>query len=256
MLAKFSKHLLIFVLPILAFLISCKEDSTGPSTQKTYFPVASGSWWIYLNYDIDSAGNKIPETEYYDTVKIVGTQTIGGKLAVITVSHNSRGETDTSYFAFENNKLYTFLDFFDNEFFNFTEAQWVLIADFNGTSWKILPDTTLPPVDIPIPDVGNAKLTAKIGINGSKGSQSNITVKGKSVVSQEILNTVKMDMKFEIPGFPIPVTTTTNVVVHLYFGENIGLVRRHVDPTSINFTVMQQWIDGSHSEVVDYYIAP
>lgn len=256
MLSKFSKHALIFVLPILAFLVSCKEDSTGPSTQKTYFPTTTGSWWIYLNYDIDSAGNKIAETEYYDTVKIVGTRTINGKSALVMVSHNSRGEGDTSYFAFENNKLYTFMNFFNNEFFDFTPAQWILIADFNGTSWKILPDTTLPPVDIPIPDVGNAKLTATIGIDGSKGNQTNITVKGKSVVSQEILSTVKMLMKFEIPNIPIPLTTTTNVVMHLYFGENIGMVRRHVDPTLINLTIIQEWTNGSHGEIVDYYIAP
>lgn len=256
MFTKFSKLSLIFVLPILAFLVSCKEDSTGPSTQKTYFPVTSGSWWIYLNYGIDSAGNKIPDTEYYDTVKIVGTKTIGGKLAVIMTDHDSMGRADTLYFAFENNKLYTFLDFFSNEFFNFTESQWILIADFNGTSWKILPDTTLPPVDIPIPDLGTAKLTATIRINGSKGSQSNITVKGKSIASQEILNTVTMVMKYEITGIPFPVTTTTNVVRHLYFGENVGFVRYHVDPTLIDFTVIKEWIDGSHSEVVDYYIAP
>jgi hypothetical protein len=255
MITKFSKHVLIFAFPILVFLVSCKEDSTGPGTQKTYFPTATGSWWIYLNYGIDSAGYKIPETEYYDTSKIVGTQTINGKSAVVMVSHNSMGESDTSYFAFENNKLYTFLDFFSNEFFDFGKSQWILIADFNGTSWSILPDTTLPPVEIPIPDIGNVKLTATISINGSKGSQSNITVKGKSVVSQEILNTVKMIMKFEIPGVPIPLTTTTNVVMHLYFVENIGLVRLHVDPTSINLTIIQQWIDGSHSEIVDYYIA-
>lgn len=256
MFTKFSKLSLVFVLPILAFLISCKEDSTGPSTQKTYFPVATGSWWVYLNYGIDSAGNKIPDTEYYDTTKIVGTQTIKGKLAVIMTSRSSMGAADTLYFAFENNKLYTHLNFFNNEFFEFTGDQWVLIADFNGTQWKILPDTTLPTIEIPMPDVGTVKLTATISIDGSKGSQSNITVKGKSISSQEILNTVKMVMKFEIPVIPLPITTTTNVVMHLYFGENVGLVRLHVDPTLINLTLVQKWIDGSHSEVIDYYIAP
>lgn len=258
MFTKFSKLVLFLAFPILALLVSCGEDDsngTGPSTQKSYFPVTTGSWWIYFNYDIDSAGNKITDTEYYDTARIVGKQTINGKLAAIITSHNSRDEVDTSYFAFENNKLYTLMDFYSSDFFDFPASQWVPIADFNASSWKILPDTTLPPVDIPMPD-GNLKLTATISIDGSKGGQKNITVKGKSIVCQEIINTTKMIMKFEIPGVPIPISATTNVKMYLYFGENIGLVARRVDPTLINVTFMQEWIDGSYGELVDYYIAP
>lgn len=257
MFTKFSKLVLIFAIPILALLVSCEEDSTGPGTQKTYFPLTTGSWWIYFNYDIDSSGHEIAETESYDTVRIVGTQTINGKSAVIMTTHNSTGEVDTSYFAYENNKLYTFMNFFSNEFIDFAESQWILIADFNASSWKILPDTTLPPVDIPIPDVGTAKLTATITIDGSKTGQSNIPVKGKSIVSQEILNTTKITMTFEIPGIPLPLPATTNVKMHLYFGENIGLVGRRVEPTSIDLTIgMKEWINGSYGELVDYYIAP
>ncbi len=257
MLPKSPKIIFVFVFSILALLSACKENSTGPNgTQKVYVPTTIGSWWIYFNYAIDSAGNKLAETEYYDTSRIVGTQTISGKTAILMESRNSQGWADTMFFAYENGKLYTFTNLYNNDIVNFDEPQWVILADFNSSNWNIIPDTTFPPVDVPIADVGTAKLTLTFSVNGSKGTQKNITVKGKSIASQEILNTLTMKMKFEVPGIPLPFTTTTNIVMHLWFGENTGLVLSHTDPASIDIVLTKYWIGGHHQELIDYYIAP
>ncbi|MCX7879585.1 MAG: hypothetical protein N2517_02890 [Ignavibacteria bacterium] len=244
---------LTLILFLTFFFFSCEKDSPSqPSGPKTYFPTTLGSYWIYLNYDLDSLGIKIPNTENYDTSKIIGSKNINGKMATVIETRNSEGNIDTSYFAYENNKIYTLLSFFQNEFIPVGNSnQWVIVADFNSTSWSILSDTTLPSFDVP----GIGTMTPTISIQGKKGNSTNIVVKGKAIPSQEFLNTFVMKIKLQIPNVPLPINLSFNVVLHLWFGENVGLVQRQLDPFKIEIPLIGgEQMDGNKSELIDYSI--
>lgn len=255
------KILLAFITASLSFIIfSCSEDnSTSNNLSGDFFPTSKGSYWKFLSYELDSNSVRVPETEDTIITTIVGTTTIAGKNTTIFAETSSKNQsTDTIYLAEENNKIFTFLSLFNNDFIPIeSNDQWVMIADFNlspGNQWNILNDTTLETFDIP-PDLGfSGTMTPTIAIKGRKGDNSIIQVKGKNVQAQEFIITFAMKIKVQISGVPLPVNLDFNVVTHTWYGENIGQIRSQTDPFSINIIVQKINFNGSRSELLDYYI--
>lgn len=254
--SKYQKFTLGYFVLILAFiLISCSDDDTSTNTNppnQTYFPTTIGSFWKYVEYDIDSLGVKVPETEDTVSSTIVGTQMINGKNATIFLNRYSKeATTDTTFLAYENEKVYTFLSAFDNEFIPIGESsQWIVISDFNASQWTILNDTTLQQVDLR----GIGKMTPTVGINGRKGSKGEMVVKGKAVQSQEFIITFKLNIKLEIPNVPVPVNLKFDVVQHIWYGLGIGVIKRRLDPFKFNVLLFEQNFNGSESNLIDYNI--
>ncbi len=251
---KFIKSFLLFVVSFTLLLFSCSDKSTNnnePQNQ-SFFPTTVGSFWKYLDYELDSLSVKVPNSEDTTLTTLIANQFIFGKNASIFLNKTSRDNlTDTTIFAFENNKIYTFLSFFENDFIPISEGnQWVMIADFDGSQWTILKDTTLETIDLP--DVG--KMTPTIGIKGKKGNQIDLVVKGKPVQSQEFILTFTMNIKLEIPNVPLPVNVKFDVVQHYWFGKGIGLVRKKLDPFKFNIFLMEQVFNGNQSDLIDYNI--
>lgn len=248
---SFKPFIWLLVLQTFLLLQSCSEDnSTNNTTPKTYFPTTVGSWWIYQSFDLDSNGVKVPESVAYDTSRIIGSFNVSGKLATAMESRSSNGSVDTNYFSYETDKIYTLLSIFNNDMIPIEGSQWVLIADFNASNWTILKDTTFAPSEIP----GLGTVTPTLGITGRKGNSTNVVVKGKAIPSQEFIITMKFNLKVSIPGVPLPINGTFEVINHIYFGENVGSVLQQTDPSEINFVVIQQKIPGSRSELIEYSI--
>jgi hypothetical protein len=76
------KKLSALMLLIVSFIIvSCSEDnSTSSNTNKDYFPTTVGSYWKFLTYELDSMSIRIPGTEDTTIEKIVGTETLLGRM--------------------------------------------------------------------------------------------------------------------------------------------------------------------------------
>ncbi len=258
---SYLKISLVLIISSLSFfLFSCSEDNTTSNNSNgDFFPTSKGSYWKFLSYDLDSNSVRVPETEDTIITTIVGTTTIAGKNAIIFAETSSKNKsTDTIYLAEENNKIFTFLSLFNNDFIPInSNDQWVMIADFNlssGNQWTILNDTTLETFDIP-PDLGfSGTMTPTISIKGRKEGNSIISVKGKNVQAQEFIITFVMKIKVQISGVPLPVNLDFNVVTHTWYGENIGQIRSQTDPFSINIVVQKINFNGSRSELLDYYI--
>jgi len=255
------KKLSALMLLIVSFIIvSCSEDnSTSSNTNKDYFPTTVGSYWKFLTYELDSMSIRIPGTEDTTIEKIVGTETLYGKNAIIYVTSSSKNTgTDTTYFAKEGTKVYTLLSLFNNDFIPIEQGnQWVQIADFSlspGNQWTILNDTTLATVDIP-PDIGvSGKMTPTISIKARRGENTTFTIKGKPVNATEFIITFGMVIKLNVSGMPMPINLNFNVVNHIWFGEGIGIVRRQTDPFSINVIIQNFNFNGSRDELIDYSI--
>ncbi len=252
-----KKFFIPFLLAFAFILISCSDDNstnTEPS-KDNYFPTTVGSWWIYKNTQLDSTGTKVPESETWDTTKIIGSYNISGKMASAFENRSSNGNVDTSYFYTEDGKIYALANLFDNDFIDFDPRQWVLIADFNANSWVILSDTTLASQEIDFPGIGFLKITPTVSITGKKGNKSNLAVGKKSVESQEFIITFAFKLKIEIPGVPFPANATVNVINRYWFGNQVGLVQSKVEPTEINVAGMfQDWLSGSIQELESYSI--
>ena len=252
--SKFLKisYLLFFFVFILT---TCSDDDSSTNTNptnQTYFPTSVGSFWKYLEYDIDSLGIKVPETEDTVLTTIIGNQVINGKNATIFLNRYSKeASTDTSFLAYENEKVYTFLSAFDNDFIPIGESnQWIVISDFNANQWTILKDTTLQQVDLP----GIGKMTPTVGATGRKGSKGEMVVKGKTVQSQEFIITFKLNIKLEIPNVPMPVNLKFDVVQHIWYGLGIGVIQRRLDPFKFNVLLFEQSFNGNESKIIDYNI--
>lgn len=252
----FQQLRFFFAITILTlfFLYSCSDSSTNTNepTNKSYFPTSIGSYWKYVEYEIDSLGVKVPDSEDTTITRVVANQMIQGKNAAILVRQSTKNESiDTSIFAYENEKIYTLLSFFNNEFIPIGEGnQWVMIADFNATQWTILNDTTLESFDLP--DIG--KITPTVGIKGKKGNKVDVVVKGKPIPSQEFILTFSFKMKLQIPNVPLPINFNFDVVQHFWFGEGVGLVKERLDPFKFSVVVMEQSFNGNQSDLIDYQI--
>lgn len=244
-----------FFLPTFIFLQSCSEDnstinSTNGPTTKNYFPTTVGSWWIYKSYDLDSNGVNVPESETYDTNRIVGSFNIAGKMATAIEIRSSNGSVDTSFFYYENNKIYSLISIFNNDLIPIEGDQWIMVADFNSSAWTILKDTTLGSFNMP----GYGTITPTLGITGRKGNSTNVVVKGKVIPSQEFIITMKINIQISIQEYPLPINATVEVLNHIFFGENVGNVGTQTDPSVLNVVIFQEKIPGHRSELIDYSI--
>jgi hypothetical protein len=244
---------LLFVSPLL-FLFSCSKDSsTNPSDQnnQTYFPTTVGSYWKYVEYELDSLGVKVAGTEDTTITTVVANQVVQGKNAAIMVSTSqSGGSTDTTVAAYENGKVYTLISLFANELLPVNVDQWIVIADFNNSEWAILKDTTFASFDVP--DLGT--VTPTVGIKGKKGNKTDLVVKNKVISSQEFIITFSYSLKIQIPNVPMPVTTKFDVLMHIWLGQGIGVAKTRFDPYKINILIYEQNFNGNESVLIDYKI--
>lgn len=249
---RFNISCLLLAVSLFLSLQSCSEDNStnDNTTPKTFFPTTAGSWWIYQTFELDSNGVKIPESLRYDTTKIIGSFNIAEKMATAIEERSGDDSIDTTFFSYENDKLYTLLSTFDNEMIPIKGNQWIIIADFNSSSWIILKDSTFASLEIP--DFGT--ITPTLGITGRKGNATNFVVKDKSIPSQEFIITMSFNLKISIPGVPLPVNASFDIVHRVSFGENVGNVGRQTDPYQINVMIYQEKFNGRRSELIDYSI--
>lgn len=75
-----KSRFLSYAIMLLAFMACNKTDDTNPIIEKdppNYFPMTTGSYWVYNTYDIDSLGNEELKGEN-DTIIITGDTIING----------------------------------------------------------------------------------------------------------------------------------------------------------------------------------
>ncbi|ROL56389.1 hypothetical protein D9V84_08105 [Bacteroidetes/Chlorobi group bacterium Naka2016] len=250
-----SIRLLVLLFTAIFFLSSCSKDDSStnvtPSNQ-SYFPTTVGSYWKYLEYELDSLGVKVPGTEDTITTTLASIQPMEGKNAGIYLSTSSTNQTtDTSYYAFENDKVYSFLSLFNNEFIPVENAnQWIVVADFNATEWTILKDTTLAEVDLQ----GVGKMTPTVSIKGRKGNKTDLVIKGKPYTAQEFIITFSMKIKLSIPNVPLPINLNFDVVQHTWYAQGVGMAKSRLDPFKISAVLFEQYMNGNQSDLIDFNI--
>lgn len=247
-------------------LVSCSDDTTTPAADKNYYPTTIGSTWTYDGVDTeDTTGTlrTIPGSEYTTTTTVASSLTYMGKAATMNINTSTQAgatTTDTIYRSKSGSQIYTYINLLPAEALSGfgvnldLGSRWVLEADFNQSSWTILPDTTIKGLTF---DVSGTSLTVDVTlkITGTKKETSTMTVSGSSVVAQKFTTTFSVILKSS--GLEVPFSINSDT----YFAENIGIVKTEVLPITITFPfpLSLQFppihIDGNRETLKTYVIA-
>jgi len=242
-------------------LASC-SSSTTPAPDKNYFPLTVGNSWTYDGVETeDKSGTAtdIDSTKYTSTTTVDAALTYQGKSAYRMVRVTSDGTKDTSYISKSGSQMYSYIALNpgdgggagavgDVDF----GSRWMLVADYNATSWTIL-DTTI--TNIPFDVGGGTILTGKAGvkISGSKGSVVSISVGTETVQAQEFTMTVGMTITITVPLLGDQVIPI-NVIQKTYVAENIGIVKTETLPFSITAVGNTSASNGNRETLKTYEV--
>jgi hypothetical protein len=221
-------------LAALAIVGCSKEEPTQPSQPKNYMPLAVGNWWVYSRVQLDTNGNVKPGTEQRDSTVVVGTVRIAGKTAYALVSYIDGQAGDTTYVAFEGNKLYIYLDtsrMFESPFRLF--GPWMLMVDFSGQSWSTQAQDSVRVDNVELfgytgTFIGVARLSGRRV--GSEAVQ--IRERGQTVQAEKFELKLNYIGNLEAQGIRIPLQY--EIPVAMWFAENIGRVADRTGPESVN----------------------
>jgi len=252
----FKTTLLTLLLTFGFLMIACSDDNntTNPPTDDPadYFKFAIGNWWFYENDELDSNSQKVPGSTYYDTTKIVSSMMYQGKNTFLGISYYDDDTMDSSYFAIEGSKLYMYESELGNDDLLLPFGGWILMADFNQTSWTII-DTSVVVDTVEVSEGVFGKLTATIKLTGTKGTKTNITVDGQTIESQEFTQKLLLQGSLDLGIMQIPLNQ--EVLVKYYYGKNVGLVKVDQSPAVMTIPGFGNiTVPGELSVLLKYYI--
>lgn len=245
---KFFKllSLMAFVAASL-FVSSCSDDDKDnpiTPTNSNYFVMTNGSSWISDFYQKNMGNQTVTSTLIVDTTKVSGTDVFLGKTANKMVISSSNGGSKSYLQYFENNILYSELNFIMPSDLSFLpsnmipENQWVPLVKSNETTWEVF-SKDLPSMPLEVAGVPGVTLTSKLTITGTKGATGTMTIDSKTI------NTQTFNYTFGIAGTAaavysgLPIAIPVNFVLNLRltYGENVGLVKQEMDSQKLAVSV-------------------
>ncbi|MCS6965912.1 MAG: hypothetical protein NZ473_04000 [Candidatus Kapabacteria bacterium] len=237
-------------------LVGCaKEESTGPTQPRNYFPLAVGNWWVYSGIRLDTSGAEMPGTEWRDSMVIVGQVTHAGRQSYVAVRYRVGGGIpdvpDTMLLATDGTRLYVFIE----EFPIFGPTGWVKVADYSASSWAIW-DTTL--TNVPIDSANSAVTTSgTMSWRGERGGTLSMTIKGRQVTAQEFRMRATYNGKLFVGGTEVG-TLSFTLSLRQWVAEGIGIVREQRDPSELRIQSPLgggvEMEEGERTVLVDYHV--
>lgn len=223
---KYLKFFLVSIAVAIVFWgCSSSSDPSKPDFSR-YLPNKVGSYWVYEWYDVDENGVKDPESMTIDSMYVIGPVTKGGKNCT-EYKTVTDGDASSSYMYVEGSKIFTFWDNIATDLLPVPVNQWILLADFEGTSWVILKDTTISGLEVP--DLPGVNIDVTFGITGSKGGTKSIQVGSQTFTAQEFT----MNLKIVGKVASIEIVNFTKVIKN-YLVQDIGLIQSSSDANKVN----------------------
>lgn len=256
---NFTKYTLALVAIILISACS-KDKGTNPDDNLEFFPGAPGNYWVYEGYAIDEDDEKIPNSDYRDSVYYSGTEVHLEKQAKIFTTLRAGAMSFDDYFHYdaEAKILYSRESFVlpNADDFNlpldFIPEQWIELVNQNTNTWTVMPEVTSSAMDFDMQGFAG-KLTVKYKINGRKASTEQIVIAGKTYTAQiyTLENVINGNFTPNNPPIPIPITNFT-IYVNLYMVEGIGIVRTYTEPSQITLLAYELDFPGSNKVLVSH----
>lgn len=223
---------LISAILILLFISSCKKETVSPveTIPSNLFPLKIGNAWSYSGYEIDTAGAKIPGTDFASSTTIVGQIQFEGKnpFVVIDSLKYQRGtEVDTLLIYLEGDYLYAWIDLTNTVGIpGFEYRRWV---PFIKTSGNLNEPYTILNLDTTL--VVNYQgqtipLNIKVGITGNISVKEEVQTPAGKFVSYKFEATVTGSAS--VGGIVVTSFTSKN---YIWLSPNIGPVKHETPAT-------------------------
>jgi len=248
---KINNIFLLVILLMGIMFYSCTENESTAPTDPTlkmsdYFPASVGSWWIYMNYELDSLGNRMSEGER-DSTYNEAIVSMDGKDAIMQISvtvYEDETDYDTTYFNIDGSKLYIYED----DMFEEGVKAWTLFVDLAAEEWQIMfyeqhMDTTY--FDPMINDSVRVKQDMVMDFTGMKDIDKDYSIKGQTITAKGIKWKISMDYYSQF-GDEIE-SGSGESFIYMWVGKGIGMVHNIAEPFFGES-------EGNERELIDYHI--
>ncbi len=235
----------------MVFLASCSKSTepTDSMNMSEYYPTSIGSWWKYDTWSLDSNGTRIEITSR-DSIVSSGTITLKGKNVPLFLAWNLDyiGKSDTTeYYYAEGSILYAYMPATMSSFLkpgrDTSSWKWGLFADMNGTNWTIINDSLSK-------DTLGYTVKQTLKMTGTKGTQKNYSIKGKTIQSQQFIYNFKLKTTAYLLG-QVFSSFDNEMQIEFWYGKGVGLVNqitRIIKDEGMNLGVNRETI------LIDYNI--
>ncbi len=255
----------------LIFLISCSDDNTTqPTTEQNFFPLNLNNYWVYENYQLDSAGNKVLATKAIDSMIVAKQETedvLTMKSVKISVAKHyyTNKDSEDQKLYYSKDALYQKFDqipglgaeLFGIKIKDYIPLDWVLLVDFKNTNWTIIPQGSVKIPDQTIPGAGKVDLDLSYTLVGTKGGTKQFTISGKQYTANEYKLSFKLSGNVILKDLfdaKVPISEIT-FPTSMYFVDGLGMVYTKTDGVNINIAgVVNQRVDGNESVLVRYNV--
>ncbi len=214
------------------FISSCKKETVSPieTIPSNLFPLKTGNVWFYSGYEIDTAGVKIPGTDFSSSTTIVGQIQFEGKNSFVVIDSlkYQRGtEVDTLLIYLEGNYLYAWIDLTNTVGIpGFEYRRWVPFIKASGNlnePYTILnPDTTL----IVNHQGQMIPLNLRVTITGNISTKEEVQTPAGKFVAYKFEATVTGSASFG--GVVVSSFTSKN---YIWLSPNIGPIKHETPAT-------------------------
>jgi len=250
----------LFALSLIA-LSSCSETKTptdpGGDTNSVLLPSTVGSYWINSNVETTPPPNVAPveTTRKTDSVVIVGNEMYQGRQATKQMTFVDGMPIDSAYYNQNANELFSYSGGIESPFFSLPRG-WLKLADYNATSWKPFPDTTITNSTINFDGI-EAVVNGTVKSNTVKGGTSTVTVASKTYTATEFTTTFSVDIVATPTTIPFPIPLKFNIVSRIKHVKGLGVVSSVTDGFVLSIPGLgDQPNNGNQSDLVRFKINP
>ena len=252
-----SKIFLLF-LSFSIIILSCSEDNPSGGNSSTLLPGKAGSYWIYMNFALDSNGNRKATNPTIDSTTIVGNIVIHDTSGIVALSFSidstgiSKG--DSSFYHTEKLKVFTYSNYFSNLLGNFSSSlnipineQWVKLVDGEDEDWKVIEQ------DIPETEIfSGVKMKGNVTILGTKSGNETIQAESQNYNCRKFVLKMTFSGNVTIFNFTYPIILERNTL--LYFADNLGLIKSVIEPMKVPLLPVPP-LDGEERILIRHHIA-
>lgn len=255
------KNIIYLLVLSVIVLSSCSDDKTptdpGGDTNSALLPSTVGSYWINTNVETTPPPNPTPDesTRMNDSSVIVANGMYEGRQSTTQLTFVEGMEAETTYFNQNSTELYSYSSGIETPFFSIPKG-WLKLADYNATTWKPFPDTTL--VNSPINFQGiDAVVNGTVKATSTKGGTSQVTVDNKTYTATQFTTTIAVDMiaTASFNGIPVPVTVKFDIVSRVNHVKGIGVVSSSTDGFRLTIPIIGEVpTNGNQSTLLRFKI--
>lgn len=239
---KMKNIIILFVLSMIV-LSSCSDDKTptdpGTDVNSVLLPSTVGTYWIGTFVSTTLPPNVVPDetTRYIDSTIVSGNGIYQGKQATELTSYiDGSPIEEPSYIYQTSTELHQYSSAFSTPFFSFPKS-WIKIVDYNATTWKPFPDTSITNYSTVLFSEP-ATLDGTIKSNTERSGTNSVQVDGKLYTTTTFTTTVKFDLVAKPIALTILIPIKFDVVSTINHVKGLGFVSSETNGYNINVPYM------------------